>query len=125
MHMTSLESPVRAMRTRTVGRQIDYLAMAHAALGNHVIGKLLHVSAASLEYGDFEAALVIKVYVQSCLREIMMFVVIAREALRQLAFLVIVDIEKCSDARLSVGVLTRARCKPERDRSRIASERLA
>src|SRR6516225_2730335 len=47
-----------------VHRQIDHVSVAHPALGNDVVGKVLHVRAASLEHGNFHAALLIEMDVQ-------------------------------------------------------------
>ena len=58
-----------AMGMRTLRRQIDHMAVAHAALGNDVIGKFLHVGAAALEHRDLHAAVVAEMYVQRRLRE--------------------------------------------------------
>jgi hypothetical protein len=66
---------------RAVGGQIDHVAVAHAAFGNDVIGELLHVGAAALEYGDFHAAFVVEVHVQRRLRQIVAVVKIAGQAL--------------------------------------------
>ncbi len=49
-----------AMRMRAVRRQIDHVAMAHAALGDDVSCKLLHVGAAPLEYRDLHATFVVE-----------------------------------------------------------------
>jgi len=79
-------------------RQKNDMSVTHSALGNNVVSKMLHLGVTPLQDRDFETTLVIKVYVQCRLGEIVMFVVVAREPLRQLAFLVIVDVKECSDA---------------------------
>ena len=82
MPVTMLMAVARATAVgmRTVGRQIDHVPMAHATLGNDVVGELLHVSAEAFEHGDLHAALVVEMHVQRRLREIVAFVEIMREA---------------------------------------------
>ena len=74
-----------AVGMRAVGRQIDHVAVAHAALGNDVVGELLHVGAEALEHRDFHAAFVVEVHVQRRLRQIVTVVEVAGEALGQIA----------------------------------------
>ena len=65
---------------RAAGRRhIDDMAVAHAAFGDHLVGERLDLGAAALEHGDFEAACLIEMDVQRCLRQIVMVV----ETLRQ------------------------------------------
>ena len=68
------------------------MAVADAALGDDVVGKLLDIRAAALEYRDFKATRVVEMHVQRCLCEVVVIVVAAREALGKLARLVIVDV---------------------------------
>src|SRR6202035_615758 len=74
-----------AVRMRAIGRQIDDVAVAHAALGNDAVGELLHVGAAALEYGDLHAAFVVEMHVQRRLRQIVAVVEVAGETLGQFA----------------------------------------
>ena len=57
------------VRVRAVSRQIDHVAVAYAALGDDVVGEFLHIGAAALEHGDFEAVVVIEMHVQRRLGE--------------------------------------------------------
>ena len=97
------------MRTRVVlrrfvsirhRRQIYDLSMAYAPLGNHVIGELFHGVATSFQHRHFHAPFVIQMDVQSGLREIMVIVEVARQPLRKLSLMMLVDINQCRDARL-------------------------
>ena len=45
-------------------RQINDLPVAQAAFGNDMVGELLHLDAAALQYGDFETAVVVEMNVQ-------------------------------------------------------------
>ena len=84
---------------RAVGRQIDHVAVAHAALGDDAVGELLHVGALALEHGDFETAFVVEMHVQCGVREIVAVVEVAGEPLRQFARLVVVHVDQRGDAR--------------------------
>jgi hypothetical protein len=64
-----------------VGRQVDDVAVAHAALGDDAVGEVLHVGAAAFEHRDFHAAIVVEMHVQRRLREIVAFVKIVRSRL--------------------------------------------
>ncbi len=70
MTMTMTVRLAAALAVRAVRRQIHDMTVTHAALGDDVIGKFLHVETAAFEHGDFHAAVVIEVHVQRCLREI-------------------------------------------------------
>ncbi len=85
-----------AMRMRAVRRQKDHVAMAHATLGDDVIGEFLHIGASPLENCDFKTAVVIEVYVKRRLRKVVVLVEVSGKALRQFACLGIVDVdERC------------------------------
>ena len=70
-----------AVAMRAVSGQINHMAVAHAALGDDVIGKFLHVGAASLEHSDLKTVLMIEVHVQRGVGEIMTGMEIAGEPL--------------------------------------------
>ena len=72
--------------------------MVHTSLGDDVVSKLLYVRAASFEYGDLHAAVVIKMHVQRRLREVVTLVVIAREAFRQFTLLVFIEVDERGNA---------------------------
>ena len=57
------------------------MAVPHAAFGDDMVGKFLHVGAAALEHGDFHAAVVIEMHVQRRLREIVAVMKVAGEPL--------------------------------------------
>jgi hypothetical protein len=86
------------MAVHAIGRQIDHVAVAHAALGDDVVGEFLHFGAAALEHGDFHAALVVEMHVQRRVGEIVPGVKVAGEPLGQLALLMIVDVDQRGDA---------------------------
>ncbi len=83
---------------QAVGRHIDHMAVPHAALGDDVVGKFLHVGATALEHGDFHAAVVIEMHVQRGLRQIVAMMEVAGQPLRQVARLVVVDVDQRGDA---------------------------
>ena len=75
------------------------MAVAHAALGDDVVGELLHVGAAALEHGDLDAAFVIEMHVQRRMRQIVAVVKVAGQPLGQFARLVVVQVDQRRDAR--------------------------
>ena len=79
---------------RLVRRQIDHVTVAHPALGNDMVGKLLHVGPAPFEHRDFETARLVEVHVQGRLRQIVARVVVAGEPPRQLPLLVLVNVNE-------------------------------
>src|SRR5215813_7421168 len=78
----------RAMCMGLVQGQIDHVSMTHPALGNNVVGKALHIGAASLKHCNFHATLLIEMHVQRCLSEIVVLMGISYKALRQFALFV-------------------------------------
>lgn len=46
------------------------MPVPHAALGDDVIGKMLHVTHVTFQHGDFQTVVVINVHMQSSNREI-------------------------------------------------------
>jgi hypothetical protein len=68
--MAVLMRAAATMAVRTVGGQIDDLTVAHAALGDNMVGKPLHVGAAAHEHGDFETIRVVEMHMQRRLRQI-------------------------------------------------------
>ena len=88
-----------AVLMHAVRRQVDHVAVAHAALGDDVIGEFLHIGASPLENCDFETALVIEVYVKRRLRKVVVLVEVSRKAPRQFARLVVVDVDERRHAR--------------------------
>ncbi|GCU88749.1 hypothetical protein HmCmsJML035_01851 [Escherichia coli] len=46
------------------------MPVPHAALGDDVIGKMLHVAHVTFQHGDFQTVVVINVHMQSSNREI-------------------------------------------------------
>jgi hypothetical protein len=73
--------------------QVDHMSMTYPAFGDNVVGEVLHVGAASLQHGNFHAIFSIEMHVQRRLGEVVVFVEIPCEALRQFALSVIVDID--------------------------------
>src|SRR6476620_12293463 len=64
-------------------RDIDNVAVADSALGDDVIGERLHLAAVALQHGDLEAALLVEMYVQRRLRQVVLVVESLRQPLRQ------------------------------------------
>jgi hypothetical protein len=87
----------------TLGRHIDDVAVAHAALGDDVVGEFLYFGAAALQHGDFETAIVIEMDVQRGVREIVPLVEVAREPFGQFARLVVVHIDESGNTRPGAG----------------------
>ena len=85
------------------GRQVDDLAVSHAAFGDDVVGELLHLSAGSLQHRHLHATFVVEVNMQRRLREIMMIVKIAGEPLWQFALVMVVDVNQSGKTVLSSG----------------------
>ncbi len=54
------------------------MPVAHAALGDDVVGKRLHLGTASLEHANFDTTIVADVNVQCRLREVVMIVELLR-----------------------------------------------
>ena len=106
--MTSLEFAAGTLRLGVAGGQIDNLPMTHAAFGHDVVGKFLHVNTASFEDRHLHAALLVQMNVQRRLREVMVIVKVAGQPFRQLALLVIVNIDERGKARVRPGDLRRA-----------------
>ena len=114
-----------AMAVHAVGGQIDHMTVAHAALGDDVIGEFLHIGATALEHRDLHAAFVVKMHVQCCLREIMAVVEIPRQPLRQFARLMVVEIDQRRDARPGPADFDRSLLQAGAGKVAVASERLA
>jgi len=71
--LTVTMAMVVVMRMAThIRRHVGDVAVAHAALGNDVIRKCLHLGAPALEHRDFEAAVVVEMNMQRRLGEIVM-----------------------------------------------------
>ena len=84
-------------------RQIDDLAVAHAAFGDDMVGELLHFSAGPLQDRHLHATFVVEMNMQRRLREVVVIVKIAREPLRQFALVMVVDVDQSREAVLSSG----------------------
>ena len=67
MRMTMVVVAVRV--AAHIRRHVGDVAVAHAALGDDVIGERLHLVAPAFEHRDFEAAVVVEMHVQRRLRE--------------------------------------------------------
>jgi hypothetical protein len=100
--------------------QVDDVSMTYPSFGNDVIGKMLHIGATSLEHCNFHATLLIEMHVQRRLRQVAMIVEIAREALRQFARSMVVNIDQSRHTRMGsadlYGCLLEARAGEVADR---------
>jgi hypothetical protein len=86
-----------AMIVRSICRQVDHAAVAHTALGNDVVGKLLHFRAAAFEQRNLKTAVVIKVHMQCRLREIVPLMKVARQPSWKIAYRMVVDVDQRGD----------------------------
>ena len=86
--------PVVVVAVCAVRGQVHYMAVAHAALGDDVIGEFLHIGASPLENRDFETTLVIEVYMKRRLRKVMVIVEVSGKAPGQFARRVVVDVDE-------------------------------
>ena len=72
--MEKPSSAVRVLMTMIVPMRLDRhhhnMTVAHAALGDDVIGESPHIGPAPAQYGDLKAAIVIDMHVKPGLREI-------------------------------------------------------
>jgi hypothetical protein len=80
-----------------LNRQYHDMTMAHAALGNHVIGECLDLGASSPQDGHLKTGIVVDVHVKRCLGEIVVIVEILGQPFRQFARGVIVDVTQRRD----------------------------
>ncbi len=92
-----------AARLRRIGRHHHHAAVPHAALGDHVLRKMLDRAGLALEHGHFHATVVVEMDVQGGQRQFVVIVEGLGEALRQLAGSVIVNIHQGGDA-IALGV---------------------
>src|SRR5262245_28150647 len=74
-------------------RHHDNAAVAHAALGDHVLGEVLHRAGLALEHGHLHAAVVVEVDVERGQRQLVVVVERLGQAFGQLAGGVIVDVD--------------------------------
>jgi len=87
------------MRVRMrLDRHHHDLAVANAALGDDMIGERLHLAAPSFEHRDLKTGIVVDVNVQRRLREVMMFVIVVGQPLRQFTGGMVVDVAQRRDA---------------------------
>jgi hypothetical protein len=63
-------------------RHGDQLAIAHAALGDDVVGEMLHIGSLAAQHSDLHAAVVVEMDMHRGQRQIVMLVEGAGEALR-------------------------------------------
>jgi hypothetical protein len=66
-----------------IGRHEHDVTVAHAALGDDVIGKRLHLGTTSPKYRHFQTAVMADVDMERGLGEMVVFVEILREAFRE------------------------------------------
>ena len=79
-------------------RHIDDMAVAHAALGDHLVGERLHLGAAALQHRHLETAFLVEMHVQRGLRQIVVVVEFLGETLGQFAGVMVVHIDQRGDA---------------------------
>ena len=121
--------PMRMRRRMVVGlarhvrRDDDQLSITHAALADHMSGKMLDLGFLPAQKRHFEAALRVDMNMQGGDGEIRMAVMILHQPLRQLARLMVVDIDQRRHALARPVVDLGCFIRPARTRSRTASER--
>src|SRR5579871_6142004 len=93
------------MRKGRLGRQNGDLTMAHAALGDDVVGERFHLSAASAQHRHLEATFAVDMNVKRCLCEIVMLMKVTGQALGQFPRSVIIDVAQRRDAMTIAGRL--------------------
>ena len=89
---------VRMRMRADIRRHVGDVAVAHAALGDNVIRKRLHVGAPALEHRDLETAIVVEMNMKRRLREVVVRMEVPRQTLGQFALLMVVDIAQCRNA---------------------------
>src|SRR5580692_10387790 len=77
-----------------LGRDHDEAAVAHAALGNDVVGEMLYLGSGPSQGRDFHAVVVVEVDMKRRHREIMMAMIVLHQASRQISRGVVVDIDQ-------------------------------
>jgi hypothetical protein len=105
--------PVPVFSAADIRRHEHDVAVAHASLGDDVVGKCFHFGTASLEHGHFQTTVVVEMNMERCLREIVVIVKVLGQALRQLARGMVIDVAQGRDAfaalrDLQVGLLQTA-----------------
>src|ERR1700761_9119564 len=84
-------------RLRIHGNRVK-LAMSHARLRHHVLCEFRHRRGWTAQDHGFQTIVVVEVGVHRCDRHIMMVVLHARQARRQLAFMMVIYVAECPDA---------------------------
>ena len=70
------------------------MPMAHAALGNHVVGKMLYLGHITFQHGDFQTVVVIDMHMQRGDGEIVMMMLGGHQPARQFAFLMFIHVRQ-------------------------------
>src|SRR5258705_6762254 len=88
-----------------VHRHHHQAAMAHTALGDHVIGQMAHMLRLTAQHGHLHAAAMVEMHMHGRMGEFVMVVEDMGQALRKIARFMVVDIDQRRDA---VAVLLRS-----------------
>ena len=80
------------------GRNHHHAAVFDAALGNDVIGEMLHLGAGAAQGGNLHAVVVVEVDMQRRQREIMVAMVVLDQPARQIARGMVIDLDQGCDA---------------------------
>jgi len=80
------------------------LTMTHTTFGDDLLGELPHGFRRALEGGGLEALLVVEVHMHGSDREIVVFMLQARQALRQLSFMMVIDVGQTRNAETAAVV---------------------
>ena len=81
-----------------IGRHQDDAAMADAALGDHVLGEVLHLVGLAAQDGHLHAAVVVEVGVHRGERQLVVVMESVGEPLGELPRVVVVDVDQGGDA---------------------------
>ena len=77
-----------------MGGQVDHMTVPYSSLGDNVVCKPLHIQAPPLEDGHFHTAFLVEMYMQRRLGEVVVLMEIARQALRQFARFMVVNVDQ-------------------------------
>ena len=98
-----LAAPRAAGARQRLRRHHHHAAVAHAALGDHVLGEVLHGAGLALEHCHFHATVMVEVDMQRRQRQFVMIVEGLGQPLGQFARGMVVDVDQGGDA-VALGV---------------------
>lgn len=99
------------------------MAVAHAALGNHIVGEMLHIAHFAFQHGDLQTVVVTDMHMQRGDRKLVMVMLCGDKAARQIALFMLVNVGEYGIACCSLFCVDSC-VSALRRISRSASERL-